>query len=105
VTTLPKARAGSAAVIRMGHSRWTIENQGFNEMVNQWYADHVYKHEPRAMLNFWLLAMACLNVFLAFYRRNLKPALLRAASMLNVARWISAELHGDITGNPTRAPP
>jgi len=28
VTTLPKAQAGNAAVIRMGHSRWTIENQG-----------------------------------------------------------------------------
>lgn len=105
VTTLPKARAGSAAVIRMGHSRWTIENQGFNEMVNQWYADHVYKHESTAMLNFWLLAMACLNVFRAFYCRNLKPAVRRMANMLNVARRIAAELHSDITGNLTRAPP
>jgi len=89
----------------MGHSRWTIENQGFNEMVNRWYADHVYKHEPQALLNFRLLAMACLNVCLAFYRRNLKPAVRRAANMLNVARRIAAELHSDITGNPTRAPP
>ena len=105
VTTLSKARAGSAAVIHMGHSRWTIENQGFNELVNQWYADHVYRHEPRAMLNFWLLAMACLNVFLAFYRRNLKPAVRLAASMLNISRRMAAELHSDITGNPTRAPP
>ena len=112
VTTLPKARAGSAAVIHMGHSRWTLENQGFNEVVNQWYADPVYKHEPRAIpsklrarLNFWLLAMACLNVFLAFYGRNLKPALRRAANMLNVARRIAAELPSDITGNLPRAPP
>lgn len=105
VTTLPKARAGGAAVIHMGHSRWTIENQGFNEMVNRWYADHVYKHEPRAMLNFRLLAMACLNVFLAFYHRNLKPAVRRVANMLHVARRIAAELHSDITGNLARAPP
>jgi hypothetical protein len=76
----------------MGHRRWTIENQGFNEVVNQWYADHVYRHEPRAMLNFWLLAMVCLPVFRAFYGRNLKPALRRAANMLNVARRIAAEL-------------
>ena len=74
-------------------------------MVNQWYADHVYQHEPKAMLNFWLLAMACLNAFLAFYHRNLKPAVRRAANMLNVARRIAAELHIDITGNPARAPP
>ena len=107
VTTLPKARAGSAAVLHMGHGRWTIENPGFNEMVDPWYADHVYKHEPRAIpsklrarLNFWLLAMACLPVFRAFYGRNLKPALRRAANMLNVARRIAAELHIDITANP-----
>jgi hypothetical protein len=112
VTTLPKARAGSAAVIRMGHGRWTIENPGFNEMVDPWYADPVYKHEPRAIpsklrarLNFWLLAIACLPVFRAFYGRNLKPALRRAANMLNVARRIAAELHSDITGNLPRAPP
>ena len=89
----------------MGHRRWTIENQGFNEMVNSWYADHVYKHEPQAMLNFWLLAMVCLNVFLAFYARNLKPAVRRVANMLNIARRIAAELHSDIRGNLTRAPP
>ena len=105
VTTLPKARAATAAVIQMGHSRWSIENQGFNEMVNRWHADHVYKHEPRAMLNFWLLAMACLNVFLTFYRRNLKPAVRRAANMLTVARRIAAELYVDITAKPARAPP
>ncbi|MFH1108388.1 MAG: hypothetical protein V1790_04205 [Planctomycetota bacterium] len=74
--------------------------------------DPVYKHEPRAIpsklrarLNFWLLAMACLNVFLAFYRRNLKPAVRRVANMLNVTRRIAAELHSDIAANPPRAPP
>jgi hypothetical protein len=74
-------------------------------MVNPWYADPVYKHEPRAMLNFWLLAMACLHVFRASYGRNLKPALRRAANMVNVARRIAAELPSDITRNLTRAPP
>jgi len=50
--------------------------------------------------------MACLNVFLAFYHRNLKPAVRRVANMLNVARRIAAELHIDITANPPpRAPP
>jgi hypothetical protein len=93
VTTLSQKRASTRAVVRIGHSRWTIENQGFNEMVNRWHADHVYKHEPTAMLVFWLLAMLCLNVFLAFYRRNLKPALRRFASMLHIARQIAGELY------------
>jgi hypothetical protein len=93
VTTLSRKQASTRAVVRIGHSRWTIENQGFNEMVNRWHADHVYKHEPTAMLVFWLLAMLCLNVFLAFYRRNLKPALRRSASMLHIACQIAAELY------------
>jgi hypothetical protein len=105
VTTLSKARASTAAVTQLGHGRWTIENQGFNELVNRWYADHVYKHQPNAMLIFWLMAVACLNLFLAFYRRDLKPAARRAASMLQIARRIAAELLDAIPAGPARAPP
>jgi len=104
VTTLSKPRASTAAVTQLGHGRWTIENQGFNELVNRWYADHVYKHQPNAMLVFWLMAVACLNLFLAFYRRDLKPAARQAASMLQIARRIAAELFAAIPAGPARAP-
>ena len=104
VTTLSKTRASTAAVIQLGHSRWTIENQGFNELVNRWYADHVYKHQAHAMLNFWLMAVLCLNLFLAFYRRDLKPAVRQAASMLQIARQIAAELFAAFPAGPARAP-
>ncbi len=105
VTTLSQRRASTQAVARIGHGRWSIENQGFNELVNRWHADHVYKHEGQAMLVFWLLAMACLNLFLAFYRRNLKPAVRRAASMLHVARRVAGELYAEIPACFARAPP
>jgi len=104
VTTLPVSRISTRAGVALGHSRWTLENQGFNEMVNRWYADHVYRHHGTAILVMWLLAMLCLNVFLAFYRRNLKPAARAAASMLHIARQIAAELYADICGPPARAP-
>lgn len=104
VTTLSKARASTIAVTQLGHGRWTIENQGFNELVNRWHADHVYKHQPNAMLTFWLLAAICLTLFLAFYQRNLKPAARQAASMLQIARRIAAELLGAIPRGPARAP-
>lgn len=104
VTTLPKTRALTGVVVQSGHSRWTIENEGFNEMVNRWHADHVYKHEPTAMLVFWLLAMVCLNLFLAFYRRNLKPALRRAVSMLHVSRLIAGELYSRIPAGRVWSP-
>jgi len=74
VTTLSPSEASTEAVADMGHERWSIENQGFNELVNRRHADHVYTHHPTALLIFILFALLCLNVFMAFYRRNLKPA-------------------------------
>jgi hypothetical protein len=101
VTTLPKAQASTGAVVRIGHDRWSIENEGFNELVNQYHADHVYRHEPTAMLVFWLLTQLCLNVFTAFFRRNLKPAARKTFSMLHVARLLLAELYLPLTRAPT----
>jgi hypothetical protein len=46
VTTLPAARASTALVVHLGHARWDIENYVFNELVNGWHADHIYKHDP-----------------------------------------------------------
>jgi len=103
-TTLPKSRAPTRAVVSIGHDRWTIENQGFNELVNRWHADHVYKHEPTALLIFFLFALLCLNVFVAFYYRNLKPAVRQAASMLHIAQLIAAERYRPSRDGPTRAP-
>lgn len=105
VTTLAPTRAPTGAVVQLGHARWAIENAGFNELVTRWHADHVYRHEPTALLVFTLLAMLCLNVFLAFYRRDLKPAARQAASRLHVARQITSELYAGWRATAPRAPP
>ncbi|MCK5558403.1 MAG: hypothetical protein KAJ01_08495 [Candidatus Hydrogenedentes bacterium] len=104
VTTLSKDQAITRTVAHLGHDRWKIENEGFNELATRQHGDHVYKHDARAMLVFCLLAMLCMNVFGAFYRRNLKPALRGAASMLHISRQIAAELYEDIRNGPARAP-
>ena len=104
VTTLPKTRAVTQTVIALGHRHWDIENQGFSEMANRWHADHGYKHHPTAMLVLWLMAMICLTVFVAFYTRNLKPAVCRNASMLHISRLISAKLYQATPAGPPRAP-
>ncbi len=93
VTTLSSSRASTRAVVDLGHSRWDIENQGFNEAVTQWHADHVYRHHPTAILAFWLLTMLVMNVFRAFYLRNLKPQHRQGSSMLHIARCLAAELY------------
>ena len=103
VATASQKRLSTGGVVQFGHLRWTIENEGFNELSTRWHADHVYKHDSQAMLVFCLLAMVCLNVFIAFYRLNLKPARRRACSMLHISRLIAGELYQSIAG-PPRAP-
>jgi len=91
-TTLSPQRARSQAVVEIGHSRWSIENEGFNELVNQWHGDHVYKHEPTAILNFWLMTTIAYNLFRAFFLRNLKPVLRKNKTMQYFAQLVLAEL-------------
>ena len=105
VTTLTASRASTAAVVQLGHARWSIENYGFNQLANPWHADHVYKHHPNAIVVFGLLALLCLNIFAAFYRRDLKPAARQAASLLQIARQAAGELQNAIPAGHSRDPP
>jgi hypothetical protein len=105
VTTLPSTQASTATILDIGHDRWSIENQGFNELTNHWHADHVYRHQPTALLAFTLLAMICLNVFVMFYQRDLKPAARRDASMVHISSRVAAELYGGLpSSHAPRAP-
>ena len=75
-TTIPSSRLPTKEAVRVGHGRWAIENEGgFNELVNTWHANHVYKHHSNAILAFWLLAMIAFNLFHAFLELNIKPVL------------------------------
>lgn len=105
VTTLSPPRAGSKAAVAIGHSRWDIENYGFNEPVTYWYADHVYKHDPTAMLVLTLICMTACNIFHAFFLRSLKPALRAKNSMLMVGRLVMAELLGGVVASVPAQPP
>ena len=73
VTTLPCSLVPTARAAALGHQRWDIENQGFNELVNGWHVDHIYKHDANAIECFHLLAFLACNLFQAFFARNLKP--------------------------------
>lgn len=103
VTTLSGHRAPTAAAVDLGHARWSIENEGFNETVNRWHADHVYKHHPVAMMTFWLLTMLAFDLFHTFYYRNLKPAYRRQHSYRHVACCLAARIYEALPEN--RGPP
>jgi len=103
VTTMPPELASTRAMVQLGHARWDIENQGFNELVNRWHGDHVYRHEGMAMLVMWLLTMMAANLFAAFYGRDLKPAVRAAFDTLHIARQMLTELMEGMPKRP-RAP-
>jgi len=91
--TLSQKEAKTQVIVCLGHDRWLIENKAINEMVTYWYADHVYKHHPRAICAFWLTLMLVLNLFRAFMYLNIKPQRRRRHSNLYFARLISSGLY------------
>lgn len=97
VTTILPDAASISTIVQISHSRWCIENEGFNELSNHWHADHVYKHDAVAIQNFWLMAIIAYNLLRAFYIRYLKPAVRKGKYMLHFARTVRAELYFDST--------
>lgn len=93
VTTLPKTLAGTEMIVEMGHKRWAIENEGFNELVNFWHGDHVYKHEAKAIEAFWLALLLAYNLYHAFVELNLKAAIRVGRTLKHWAVLMAAELY------------
>jgi hypothetical protein len=69
-------------VISICHARWQIENSCFNEAVNTWNADHVYRHSQNAISAFILFLFIVLNIFNIFFARNIKDARISTKSFL-----------------------
>jgi hypothetical protein len=93
VTTIPHRRLGTQPFVQFAHERWMIENNGFNELVHFWHADHVYKHDPVAIECFGLLAMLAYDIFHAFIGRNLKEVFRKKHTKKHIARMITAEIY------------
>lgn len=64
------------------HSRWQIENQCFNETVNTWNADHIYRHSANAIMVFLLLLFIVVNIFNIFQTRNIKDKRVKTKILL-----------------------
>ncbi|MEK6557839.1 MAG: transposase [Candidatus Margulisiibacteriota bacterium] len=102
-TTIPSAIMPAGPVVEFGHGRWAIENQGFNETVNQWKANHVYRHDENAMLIFLLLMIISYNLFHLYFWRNLKEAYRKTKTKLHILCLITAELYASLC-QPKPAP-
>jgi len=105
VTTLSQAQASTEAMVHLGHARWRIENQGFNELCTHWHFDHIYRHHPNAILGFLLTLALAFNLFHAFWARNLKPQLRQPYTKIHWAQMIEAAFRVLFAPEPFLPPP
>lgn len=93
VSTIPKRRLGTENFVKFAHDRWKIENNGFHELVNQWHADHVYRHDLVAIEAFGLTTMLAYILFHAFIGRNLKSVFREKHTKKHIALMITSEIY------------
>ena len=93
VSTIAKRRLDTENFVKFAHDRWKIENNGFNELVNYWHADHVYRHDPVAIESFGLVTMLAYIIFHAFIGRNLKAIFRDKHTKKHLAQMITAEIY------------
>jgi hypothetical protein len=96
VSTIPKRKLGTENFVKYGHDRWKIENNGFHELVNQWHANHVYRHDPVAIEAFGLTTMLAYILFHAFIGRNLKAVFRDRYTKKHLAQMITAEIYSRV---------
>jgi hypothetical protein len=102
-TTLSKAKANTETICFMGHHRWDIENQGFNEAVNYYHINHCFVHHPQAIQAILLIFFIIYILHNAFYHLNLKKPLRQRHTFKHFVILFTSEFVLLLT-NPTRAP-
>lgn len=101
-TTFRRQQLPTRELWRAGHGRWDIENGCFNATSTHWGLDHVFRHEPTAIVNFVLTLFLAFVLVQCFWRRNLKLPLRRRLTLIGLA----AELYaGLVAARPTRLIP
>ena len=96
-TTLSPTQVSVERSVHLGHQRWDIENCAFNELVNEWHSNHIFKHDSGAMECFLLVAFLAYNIFHAFLALNVKPAARQGKTQVFWAKLIAAELYSELT--------
>lgn len=99
-SSVSKLKLPTRAFVEAGHSRWRIENNLFHALSTQWHGDHIYKHEPNALVAFLLLLLLAFSLTHVFLARNLKP---ERRNQHNTKFWLeclTAEFHRQFQYTP-----
>ena len=89
---MDQSLAPDRTIYLFGHDRWKIENEGFNELVTYWHADHFFHHHANSIEVLWLVLFMAYAVFHCFFLRNLKPALRAGHTVIFFADRIAASM-------------
>jgi hypothetical protein len=101
-TTFSQQQLPARQFWRAGHWRWDIENGCFNTTSTHWGLDHVFKHEPTAIVNFVLTLFLAFVLLQCFWKRNLKSPLRDRFTLIGLAALLYTGL---VTARPTRRVP
>lgn len=62
LTNIPRDRLDSRGIFALAKSRWEIENQGFNEAKAHHGMEHTCRHDAKALLVTWLIALLAMLI-------------------------------------------
>jgi hypothetical protein len=94
-TTMEESLVSSEIIAALGHDRWKIENEGFNELVTHWNANHYYHHHPNSITVLWLMLFMAHAVFHCFHDRNLVPEQRQSHTAIYFAELIAASMRSE----------
>ena len=87
-TTIPQSVMPARQIAQVGHGRWGIENECFNQLSAHWALDHCFHHDPTAILNFILICLIAYTLVQCFHLLNVKPPLRARFTLIALARQI-----------------
>ena len=61
---------GCKTIWQIGHCRWKIENNAFNELTQAWHLEHCFHHHPVSILALLLITVFAFTLFKAFAQLN-----------------------------------
>jgi len=96
-------KKGSPVIVASGHARWRIQIQAFNKLCTFRHFDHIFKHDPNAILGFLLTLALAFNLFHTFWALNLKPQLRQRYTKTHWAQMIEATF--PVLFDPQPSPP
>ena len=99
LTDFPRHVVDSRALYRMAKSRWTIENQGFNDAKTRHGLEHLCHHQANSLLITWLLTAFALTIERLYRLRYLHRGAHPVRAAIDLLRTLRVSLGRPLTAD------